>query len=199
MATQWPARTAARARNRERLLEAAQAVGRERGYRGTSLDAVASRAGLTTGAIYSIFGGKRQLFLEALRSRFAPPSLTDVVPLGTPMPEVLRTYGLQRAAMLADVSLCRDFAIALELGLAAFDDPVAEEDARRDFQVEVEALAKQLATFGAHVGATPRLPWPDLAVALSTAISGLTVARIQLGRPSDETFGYVAASLWGDS
>jgi AcrR family transcriptional regulator len=62
-------REESKARNREALLEAARAVFLACGYSGTSVEAVASQAGLTIGAVYSQFGGKADLFLALLERR----------------------------------------------------------------------------------------------------------------------------------
>jgi AcrR family transcriptional regulator len=58
-----PRRTRAQSRedNRRALLAAAQELIVEVGYSGAQLDEIADRAGLTKGAIYSIFGGKLEL------------------------------------------------------------------------------------------------------------------------------------------
>jgi len=54
---------------RQNLLEAAAEVFVECGYDGTTLAAVAHRASVTTGAIYSNFEGKESLLCEVLRTR----------------------------------------------------------------------------------------------------------------------------------
>lgn len=54
---------------RAKLLEAAAQVFAEEGYDGTTLTAVARRAAVTTGAIYSNFHGKGDLLCEVLRGR----------------------------------------------------------------------------------------------------------------------------------
>src|SRR3954453_20658471 len=51
---------------RERLLAAAADVFSATGSGATSVDAVAAAAGFTTGAVYSNFGGKADLFLAVL-------------------------------------------------------------------------------------------------------------------------------------
>ncbi len=53
------------------LIAEAIAAFERHGYAGTSLDAVASAAGYTKGAIYSNFGGKPELFGEACSQRLA--------------------------------------------------------------------------------------------------------------------------------
>jgi AcrR family transcriptional regulator len=55
-------RAEARESNRHALLAAAHDLIVEVGYNGAQLDEIADRAGLTKGAIYSIFGGKLELF-----------------------------------------------------------------------------------------------------------------------------------------
>ena len=56
---------------RARLLETAEAMFLAGGYAETSLDAIAHAAGYTTGAVYSNFGGKADLFLAVLESTTA--------------------------------------------------------------------------------------------------------------------------------
>jgi AcrR family transcriptional regulator len=51
---------------RDRLLLAAYELLVARGYQATTVQAVAQRAGLTTGAIYANFGGKQELMAQAV-------------------------------------------------------------------------------------------------------------------------------------
>jgi AcrR family transcriptional regulator len=48
-----------------RALDCAISVFRERGYDGTSVDALQAATGLTAGSIYKAFGSKRDLFAAA--------------------------------------------------------------------------------------------------------------------------------------
>ncbi|MDX6744105.1 TetR/AcrR family transcriptional regulator [Actinocorallia sp. A-T 12471] len=54
------------ARTRRRVLEAARAEFLAEGFRGATVDGIAERAGLTRGAVYSGFAGKRALYFEVL-------------------------------------------------------------------------------------------------------------------------------------
>ncbi|WP_169947307.1 TetR/AcrR family transcriptional regulator [Microbispora sp. H11081] len=54
------------ARNRARVLAAAREEFAERGFRDAKVDAIADRAGLTRGAVYSNFPGKRALYFSVL-------------------------------------------------------------------------------------------------------------------------------------
>ena len=56
----------AAAENRQRILDAAARLFRERGIDGAGVDAVTEAAGLTHGAVYSQFGSKEAIVAEAL-------------------------------------------------------------------------------------------------------------------------------------
>lgn len=57
------------AETRQALLDAAASVFVERGFAGSSVEAVAERAGYTRGAFYSNFASKEELFAELLQQR----------------------------------------------------------------------------------------------------------------------------------
>src|SRR4029450_4725516 len=61
-----------RDRTRATLLEAARAVIREKGYERTTLEEVAQRAGLTTGAIYGNFKNRDELVVSRGQTYWAP-------------------------------------------------------------------------------------------------------------------------------
>jgi AcrR family transcriptional regulator len=56
-------REQSKANTRERLLAAARSAFASSGFNGASVDEIASRAGFSTGALYSNFDGKEDLFL----------------------------------------------------------------------------------------------------------------------------------------
>jgi AcrR family transcriptional regulator len=60
-----------REETREELLAAAGRVFAQRGFHGTSLDAIAEEAGFSRGAVYYNFADKEELFLELLDRRCA--------------------------------------------------------------------------------------------------------------------------------
>lgn len=64
-------RAESKARTRAELVTAARRVFVERGYAKATLEAVADEAGYSTGAIYSAFRGKADLFLAVLDLRIA--------------------------------------------------------------------------------------------------------------------------------
>lgn len=76
-----------RDRTRAALLEAARAVVREKGYGRTTLEAVARRAGMTTGAIYGNFKNRDELFVALGQTYWAP--VTPRVKPGATFAEVM--------------------------------------------------------------------------------------------------------------
>ena len=61
-----------RDRTRATLIEAARAVIRKKGYMRTTLEEVARRAGMTTGAIYGNFKNRDELFIALGETYWAP-------------------------------------------------------------------------------------------------------------------------------
>jgi AcrR family transcriptional regulator len=61
-----------RARTRAALLESARALIREKGYDRTTLEDVARRAGMTSGAIYGNFKNRDELFIALGQTYWAP-------------------------------------------------------------------------------------------------------------------------------
>ena len=68
-----------RDRTRAKLLEAARALIREKGHENTTLEDIAERAGMTTGAIYGNFKNRDELFV-ALGQIYWPPIKPQVKP-----------------------------------------------------------------------------------------------------------------------
>src|SRR3954454_18657737 len=122
-ASAWPLRTGARERNRTALLEAAAELAREHGYGGTSLAAVAERAGLSTGAIYSIFGSKVELFLEVLLPDWHVLQAEDLPANEGDLASFLDAYARQWVGRLRAGAARQVFELELELYLAALRDP----------------------------------------------------------------------------
>lgn len=119
-------RAESRADNRKALLVAARELVVEVGYAAAQLDEIAERAGLTKGAIYSIFGGK----LELLRA-VVDAHARDVLPLlewefdlpsAVPVEELLERLARNYLAFLDREDTERLLAFELDLnGLAIRD------------------------------------------------------------------------------
>ena len=77
-----------RDRTRAKLLEAARSLIREKGHEHATLEAIAERAGMTTGAIYSNFKNRDELFISLGQTYWAP--IKPRVPPGSTFSEILR-------------------------------------------------------------------------------------------------------------
>jgi AcrR family transcriptional regulator len=77
-----------RERTRAKLLEAARSLIREKGYERTTLEEIAERAGMTTGAIYGNFKNRNDLFIALGQAYWAP--IKPRVKPGATFPEVMR-------------------------------------------------------------------------------------------------------------
>lgn len=89
-------RAEAKAANRRALLDAATALIAREGA-GVRLEAIADAAGLTTGAIYSIFGSKSDLLVAVLGDEISRVDLTidgydPALPLGAVIDRYVRTW-----------------------------------------------------------------------------------------------------------
>jgi AcrR family transcriptional regulator len=92
-----------RDRTRAALLEAARALVREKGFGKTTLEDVADRAGMTTGAIYGNFRNRDELFV-ALGDAYWPPIKPRVAPGGT-FADAMRAMAAATIAAMPDRSL----------------------------------------------------------------------------------------------
>jgi AcrR family transcriptional regulator len=78
----WPVtrttRQISKEMTRERLLDEAQRLFRERGYAATSLEQIAEAAGVTKGAIYGHFSSKEDLLMNAIETAPIPTWVSDM-------------------------------------------------------------------------------------------------------------------------
>jgi AcrR family transcriptional regulator len=86
-----------RERTRTALLKAARTLIREKGYERTTLDDVAKRAGMTTGAIYGNFKNRDELFIALGQTYWAP--IRPKIKPGATFAEAMRA--LARATLAA--------------------------------------------------------------------------------------------------
>ena len=89
-----------RERTRAALLEAARALVRERGHERTTLEEVARRAGMTTGAIYGNFKNRDDLFIALGQKYWAP--VVPKVPPGATFADAMRALATATLAAVHD-------------------------------------------------------------------------------------------------
>lgn len=190
-------REQSKANTRERLLDAARSCFAESGFHGASVEEIAGRAGFSTGALYSNFDGKEDLFLvlmeraidehaaEIARAVAERPTVTERAAGGARQwmamierePELLLlfmefwAYGVRDAAVRPKVAA--RFAQVRRLLTQLI------EDALREFDLKLV------------------LPAEQLALAVDALADG--IARQRLTDPSavpDELMGNVLALLF---
>ena len=122
-------RAEAQERNRGRVLAAARAEFSERGFRETKIDAIAERAELTRGAVYSNFPGKRALYFAVLAEDAEEAALPRDPEVGLTPREALAAFARAWVARLPLVN-DRD---AARLGLDLMPEVLAAEQTSRPF------------------------------------------------------------------
>lgn len=112
---------------RTQILEVAAAEFADGGLRGASVEAIASRAGITQPYVFRIFGSKKALFLEVVAASFAQLSEgMRTAAEGATGLEALAAMGARYNALLADRT-----ALQLQLqAYAACGDPEVREAVR---------------------------------------------------------------------
>jgi AcrR family transcriptional regulator len=160
-----------RDRTRVALLEAARALIREKGYERTTMEEVARRADMTTGAIYGNFKNRDDLFI-ALGQAYWPPVAPRVAP-GATFAEAMRALA---EATLAAVHDRTPVAVGRLTGLAyTLTSPELRARVHEVTKGSYEFGAEWLRTFPAS-----ELPMPaDVLVrVLHALIEGLVMQRI---------------------
>jgi AcrR family transcriptional regulator len=89
-----------RERTRAKLLESARSLIREKGYEHTTLDDIAERAGMTTGAIYGNFKNRDDLFIALGQAYWAP--IKPRVKAGASFSDVMRAMAEATIAAIPD-------------------------------------------------------------------------------------------------
>src|SRR6478609_766803 len=160
-----------RDRTRAALLEAARAVVGEKGFAHTTLEQVARRAGMTTGAIYGNFRNRDELFIALGQAYWAP--IRPKIQPGATFAEAMRALA---AATIAALDQRSAVAVGRLTGLAyALQNP--------DLRTEVHAVTKRSYQVGADWLRTfdpGELPMPPehLVCVIHSLIEGLVMQRI---------------------
>ncbi len=163
---------------RERLLDAALAELRERGYAGASLEAIARRAGLTRGAVYWNFNSKLELFLALLEERVDRPArelmrLTETAPAETATAGAV-SHGLAR--------LVRDqgdlIMLLFEYWALAVRDPGLRPAFNERQELLRNALARALEARHTTTGVALSYPAERLATAILALANGLAMTAL---------------------
>jgi AcrR family transcriptional regulator len=172
-----PSREEKKAATRRRLLDAAAALVASQGAMATSLDAIAAKAGLTKGAVYSNFASKEDLLFALVDEAGLPVfDAEELFDPGRSLAENLEVLGERLAAGLSTVSQ-RDWQLALEILHFAQRNPRARRslaegnrEGRKDGSAALAALAEQR-------GEPLPLAAEELNVVLNALAMGLALER----------------------
>jgi AcrR family transcriptional regulator len=161
-----------RDRTRAKLLEAARSLIREKGYEHTTLEEIAERAGMTTGAIYGNFRNRDELFISLGQTYWAP--IKPQVKPGSSFREIM---GAMAEATIAAIPDRRAAAVGRLTGLAY---TLTHEELR----AQVSEVTAQSYAFGEQwlhaVTKEEDLPMPaeQLVRVLHAMIEGLVFQRL---------------------
>jgi AcrR family transcriptional regulator len=189
-------REQSKAQTRERLLAAARAVFARRGFHGASVEEIAAEAGFSTGALYSNFEGKEDLFLAL-------------------MDHVIDTYAEEISAEVDGLSSvaerARDGArhwmeiverepemlmLFVEFWAYAARDPNARERVAASFARVRQVLTRLIADGARELQLELAMPAEQLAIAIDALADG--IARQKLADPDaipDDLMGRVISLL----
>jgi AcrR family transcriptional regulator len=185
---------------RELLLDAAAMVFARRGYHEASVEEIASEAGFSTGAVYSNFAGKEELFL-ALADREVEKQVAEIHAVAEGVEEggeAAAEAGRQFQELL---KRDRDWPLLFYefWSFGVRSARIQGEFAKRRQAVQ-DALAETLDRLASQLGFELRFPAPMLATAISATLNGLAFERAaDPGAISDEVLGEFVAAILGCS
>lgn len=192
--TTYPLRTETRERNRNALLAAAAELAAEHGYARTSVNAVATRAGLTSGAVYSIFGSKSALFAALMEPRLAAYALSAVATPGVPVREALTAVARFWAAHAAHPDARAALLMGLEIGVEALRSGQVSEQMRAANRSVITRFAEELEHVARVAGEELPRPAREIATTVLASMQGLAQLHV-LGVAEVEEHLFVAAAL----
>jgi AcrR family transcriptional regulator len=182
---------------REEVLAAAARVFGRRGFHGASVEAISEDAGLSTGAIYSNFKGKEDLFLSLYEERIERRR-------GELRAAVERAGGGQAGLAAAGANVAEAFGserewflLYFEFALHAARDPAFARRFRKVRQAGLRELRGGLSDGVEHAGLEPTLLVNQLARGLRALSYGLALDRlVGDGRGSEVLFGRVTELIF---
>jgi AcrR family transcriptional regulator len=197
-ATSRMTREQSRANTRERLLAAARAVFARGGFHGASVEEIASEAGFSTGALYSNFDGKEDLFLVLMEREIDEHAreIAAAVRARTSMAERATGGARQWMTMIErepDVLL-----LFMEFWAYGVRDAQVRPKVAERFAQMREVLTSLIADGVRELDLELTIPAEHLAVAIDALADG--IARQKLADPDavpDELMGTVLSLLLG--
>lgn len=160
-----------KARTRQRLLEEAQRLFRERGYAATSLEQIAEAADVTKGAIYGHFSSKEDLLLTAIEAAPTPEFGAALYDQTRPARERLAEFG---RGMAVDEAVMDRAGLAVQLEFVAA--VLRKPDARQRYAANLRQRLEELAA------ADDEAPLPGTTTVQAWAIGHALLVGLQIDR-----------------
>jgi AcrR family transcriptional regulator len=181
-----------KALSRRRLLDGAEAVFARAGFHGASVDAIAREAGATTGALYSNFTSKEELFLALFEERIAADvgDYSEIVSAGTTVEEQARGAADRWMAILRERP--DYFPLLIEFWSYAIREPAVRERLAGRFAAFRSASARLVLEGATQDGVPPNAAAGELVGTLVFAL-GNGLALEKLADPDG-----IPDSLYGD-
>jgi AcrR family transcriptional regulator len=164
-------------RTRDALLAAGARIFLTRGFQGASLREIASEAGLTTGAVYSNFDGKAELFLAVLEEKIDPRlAVMYEAARAAPQRQLGAAVGEQFAVYVKQQR--RWLTLLIEFWAQAARDPkLRPKFAARHYKLR-SAIAEVLVERAERLGSPLALPADQLATLLIALTNGMAVEQL---------------------
>lgn len=191
-------RAEAKQRNRRALLEAARRIVARDGHR-ARLEEIAEQAGLTTGAVYSLFGSKNGLLIALVTDYLGPhyEGIEQAVPADLDLLEAIDAFARYYRRTCADPDALRHLSFEISLQDTALRDP----DLRAKLATSIRAHEQRLTavfTGRSHHGTTVTAQQAQrLAAALRALMVGLSQGVILglAGQAPEQYFADTARAL----
>jgi AcrR family transcriptional regulator len=189
-------REQSRAHTRERLLMAARSVFARAGFHGASVEEIASEAGFSTGALYSNFEGKEDLFLVLMEREIDEHAaeIADAVQMRSSVAE--RAAGGARQWMSTIEREPELLLLFMEFWAYGVRDPQVRPKVAVRFAQMRQTLTALIAEGVRDFDLELRVPAEHLAIAIDALADG--IARQKLADPDavpDELMGTILSLL----
>jgi AcrR family transcriptional regulator len=196
METARMTREQSKANTRERLLVAARKVFARHGFHGASVEEIASEAGFSTGALYSNFDGKEDLFLVLMEREIDEHAreIADAVSMRRTVSE--RATGGARQWMTMIEREPEVLLLFMEFWAYGVRDAAVRSKVAARFAQVRELLTRLISDSAREFDLELDIPAEQLAVAIDALADG--IARQKLADPDavpDELMGRVLSLL----
>ena len=191
-------REQSKAHTRERLLDAARSVFASSGFHGASVEEIASAAGYSTGALYSNFDGKEDLFLALMEKEIEEHAREIARAVGSRPTVAERATGGARQWMTMIEREPELLLLFMEFWAYGVRDPHVRPKVAARFAQMRNLLTTLIADSAHEFDLELQIPAEQLAVAIDALADG--IARQKLADPAavpDDLMGRVLSLLLG--